>query len=129
MPLPRWTAAINRETFNRAIRPLQGRVGPLAEIHHQGRRSGKRYVTPVFAFRSGQRFIIPLTFGRTDWARNILATGSGTIIYRGVDWRFDTPVILVSEPDDLPLPRMIRFNLHRFRINEFLVVHFRAAVR
>ncbi|MGB3551271.1 MAG: hypothetical protein WA993_11305, partial [Candidatus Binatus sp.] len=53
--------------------PLARVMPPLAVVHHVGRMSGRNYSTPVVAFRSRKRFVIPMTYGRdVDWARNIV---------------------------------------------------------
>jgi hypothetical protein len=44
------------------------RTGPLARIHHIGRRSGATYVRPVLAGSADERYLIPLFFGiGADW--------------------------------------------------------------
>ncbi len=51
--------------LNPLMRKLAGRrhVRMAAEIRHVGRRSGRRYVTPVGARVSGGVAVIPLTIG------------------------------------------------------------------
>ena len=62
---------------------------PLAALHHTGRKSGREYVVPVLAHRTGQSFLIPLTYGtEVDWLRNVLAAGGCSIDRDGV--RYDT---------------------------------------
>ena len=52
-------------------------------------------MTPVGAKRSGAHFLIPLTFGnRSDWSRNIRAAGTGTIRWKGVDYKVAAPELL-----------------------------------
>jgi deazaflavin-dependent oxidoreductase (nitroreductase family) len=78
-------------------RPLAGsRWFPLwAVLHHTGRRSGTAFQTPVVAFRTSDGFVIPLPFGdRTQWAKNLLAAGSGDLRWKGRDWAFRDPAIV-----------------------------------
>jgi deazaflavin-dependent oxidoreductase (nitroreductase family) len=57
---------------------------PTAALHHVGRKSGRPYVTPLAAEPVAGGFIIPLAYGDdTDWCRNLLAAGQGTLDLRG----------------------------------------------
>ena len=77
MPLPRWLARANKAGLNRVARKIAPRLPFLAVVVHRGRRSGRRYETPVMVFRTPTGFIIALTYGpqRTDWVRNVVAAG------------------------------------------------------
>jgi deazaflavin-dependent oxidoreductase (nitroreductase family) len=66
-----------------------------AVLEHTGRRSGTTYRTPVVSFRAGQGFVIPLPFGdRTQWAKNLLASGRGSLRWKGRDWAVMNPEIV-----------------------------------
>ena len=83
--------------LNPLVRRIAGRrhVGWAARIHHQGRRSGRPYVTPAGARLSGDVFWIPLTFGTSaDWCRNVRAAGGCTIRWKGRDFRAVHPVVI-----------------------------------
>ena len=55
-----------------------------AALHHVGRKSGRPYVTPLEAEPVGGGFVIPLPYGEdTDWCRNLLAAGKGTLDLKG----------------------------------------------
>jgi deazaflavin-dependent oxidoreductase (nitroreductase family) len=77
MPLPRWLARANKAGLNRVVRRIAPRLPSLAVVVHRGRRSGRRYETPVMVFRAPAGFIIALTYGpqHTDWVRNVMAAG------------------------------------------------------
>jgi deazaflavin-dependent oxidoreductase (nitroreductase family) len=78
-------------------RPLAGsRWLPLwAVLQHTGRTSGKAYRTPVVTFRSDRGFVIPLPFGdQTQWAKNLLASDSGSLRWKGRDWLLRSPAIV-----------------------------------
>lgn len=73
MHIPRFMRHVNRVFTNPFMGPLARVMPPLAVVHHVGRTSGRNYSTPVVAFRSRERFVIPMTYGRdVDWARNIV---------------------------------------------------------
>ena len=83
--------------LNPPIRRLAGRSGVplLGLVSHQGRRSGRTYVTPVGVGSAGTAFLIPLTFGPTsDWCRNVLAAGGCTLTWRGVRYTADQAEII-----------------------------------
>ena len=68
--------------------PLSGRRGMRiwALVHHQGRRSGAAYATPVAIGRSRDGFVIPIPFGEaTQWVRNVQAAGGCTVRWNGRD--------------------------------------------
>ena len=84
--------------LNPLIRRIAGRkhMAMAAQIHHQGRRSGRRFVTPASArpTRDGV-FLVPLTFGQhSDWCRNVLAAGHCTIRFKGVNHLLVNPTVL-----------------------------------
>jgi deazaflavin-dependent oxidoreductase (nitroreductase family) len=55
-----------------------------AALHHVGRTSGRAYVTPLDAEPVSEGFVIPLVYGDdTDWCRNLVAAGKGTLDLRG----------------------------------------------
>ncbi len=84
MPLPRRLARFNRVATNRVAIPVAGRAPGFGVVLHTGRRSGRPYRTPVSAFRTPRGFVIALTYGPdSDWTKNVLAAGGGTLLTRG----------------------------------------------
>ena len=77
MPLPRWLARANKAGLNRVSAKVAPWFPPLAIVVHRGRRSGRRYETPVMVFRAPDGFVIALTYGpqHTDWVRNVVTAG------------------------------------------------------
>jgi deazaflavin-dependent oxidoreductase (nitroreductase family) len=76
MPLPRALARFNRRVTNRVLGPLAHVIPPFAEVQHRGRRSGRTYKTPVWAFTTERGYVVALTYGpNTEWVRNVLSTG------------------------------------------------------
>jgi hypothetical protein len=75
--------------LNPLIRQMAGRAGvPLIGlVRHRGRRSGTMYLAPVAIGTTDTAFLIPLTFGpRSDWCRNVLASGACEVRLCGVDY-------------------------------------------
>jgi deazaflavin-dependent oxidoreductase (nitroreductase family) len=77
---PRRLAHVNRRLLNPVLRPLAYLLPPFAVVEHRGRVSGRRYRTPVFAFRRSGEIVIVLSYGRSDWLRNLLNSGGGSLI-------------------------------------------------
>jgi deazaflavin-dependent oxidoreductase (nitroreductase family) len=93
--------------LNPLIRKLAGRphFRMAAQIRHVGRRSGRRYMTPVGARRSGDMVVIPLTFGnRSDWSQNVRAAGGCSLRLNGRDYDATGPEFL-SPQEAQPLVR------------------------
>ena len=84
--------------LNPLIRRIAGgrHMAMAAQIHHQGRRSGRQFVTPASARPAPDgAFLVPLTFGEhSDWCRNVLSAGFCTIRFKGVDHLLVNPVVL-----------------------------------
>jgi deazaflavin-dependent oxidoreductase (nitroreductase family) len=111
--------------FNRAIvnpRALKtaGTPGAYASvIHHVGRTTGRAYRTPVAAEPTGDGFVIALPYGTTaNWVKNVLASGSATIVDEGASYRVDHPEIvpLAGVLDHFPVKD--RKGLARFRVDQ-----------
>jgi deazaflavin-dependent oxidoreductase (nitroreductase family) len=66
-----------------------------AVIRHRGRISGRAYETPVGAVVADDGFLIALVYGsRTSWLRNVLASGSATIVHEGREYAVAQPEIV-----------------------------------
>lgn len=96
--------------FNKKTPARWKRAGKrLTAVHHKGRKSGKEYVTPVWAEREGPSFYIQMPYGtNVDWCRNVLAAGGCTLERDGV--RYDTiaPVIIPASEAVPQLPPGLR---------------------
>jgi deazaflavin-dependent oxidoreductase (nitroreductase family) len=83
--------------LNPLIRKLAGRphFRMAAQVRHTGRRSGRPYMTPAGARRTGDLIMIPLTFGnQSDWSRNVRAAGGCSIRLDGQDYDTAQPEFL-----------------------------------
>jgi deazaflavin-dependent oxidoreductase (nitroreductase family) len=66
-----------------------------AVIHHRGRTSGQPYQTPVGVVAADDGFLIALPYGsRTNWLRNVLASGSATLVHEGRTYAVEQPEIV-----------------------------------
>src|SRR5918996_303042 len=49
-------------------------------VEHVGRKTGRKFRTPVAARRTSDGFVVSLAFGpQVDWYRNLLAAGGGSV--------------------------------------------------
>jgi deazaflavin-dependent oxidoreductase (nitroreductase family) len=106
---PRVRNAVRR--FNRSVsNPRQmataGSPGAYASvIRHVGRTSGREYETPIGATATEDGFVVALPYGTSaDWLKNLLASGSATIVNEGRNYRIDQPEIvpMAEAIDDFP---------------------------
>ncbi len=75
----------NKHVLNPVMKIVAGQKYWYAGvIEHTGRRSGKKYSTPVVIERVSDGFIIPLPYGtEVDWLRNVMAAGEATLRVHG----------------------------------------------
>jgi deazaflavin-dependent oxidoreductase (nitroreductase family) len=78
-------------TLNPLTRRLaRSSFGPFAIVRHVGRRSGKRYETPIIVAPVKDGFVIELTYGPdVDWHKNVVAAGGCTMIWHGKEYVID----------------------------------------
>lgn len=90
--------ALGKHGFNRIGLRTAGQAGAsTARIHHLGRTSGRMYETPVGAVATDDGFLISLPYGlRSQWLRNVLASGSARLDHDGHSYE-------VGEPEMIPL--------------------------
>jgi deazaflavin-dependent oxidoreductase (nitroreductase family) len=123
MPLPHFVAKANRYWINPIARTIGPRIPPFMLVHHAGRSSGAAYTTPVWSFRHDGEFIIALTYGpRTDWLQNLQATGFATATYRNRTYRLTNPRVVHGNPNQQPLPWLVRRALTVIGVRDFLHV-------
>src|SRR3954454_13974329 len=84
MPIPMWVTRVNRRVTNPLMGLFSDHVPPLATLHHVGRRSGRRFRTPILAFTTARGVVVALTYGPdVQWLRNIDAGGEARLVRRG----------------------------------------------
>lgn len=120
MPAPRWVARFNRRVTNRLTGPLATRLPGFGVVVHTGRKTRRRYRTPVNVFPRAGGFVIALTYGReAQWVRNVLASGGCALETRGRTWRLTRPR-LVHDQRRRAMPAPVRFILGLLNVADFL---------
>ncbi len=116
--------------FNRAFgNPHQmktaGMPGAYASvIRHVGRKTGRPYETPIVPFATPDGFVIALPYGPgTDWIKNVLATGSATIVTEGESWSIERPEVVPTAVAAPYMPAKEQRDLRRFAVDSCLRVH------
>ena len=96
---PRWLARANKIGLNRVVKHVAPRLPTLGLIVHRGRKSGRRYETPVMVFRDGNQFLIALTYGgeHTDWVKNVVAAGGCQLRTGGRTYEMGSPRVYQDE--------------------------------
>jgi deazaflavin-dependent oxidoreductase (nitroreductase family) len=115
--------------FHRAVgNPLQmrsaGAPGTYASvIRHQGRTTGRSYETPVWAAPTEDGFVIAIVYGsRTDWLKNVLASGAAAIVHDGDTYAVDQPEIVPMESARAYFPATLQRIHRRIRVDRCLRV-------
>lgn len=121
MSLPRLLTRIHTVYINKVALRLVGHTA-IAELEHVGRRSGRVYHTPVRAFRTGDRVVIGLNFGReSDWRRNITAAGGCRMRLRGQVMELAQPRVVPIATGVQGMPKLFGFGLrHLVRTKDCL---------
>ena len=98
MPIPRRVGQWNKVGLNRLTRHIAPWVPGFGVIVHRGRRSGRRYRTPVNVFPADGGYLIALTYGPgTDWVKNVMAAGGCELETRGRTVRLVSPRLYHDE--------------------------------
>lgn len=120
MPLPRWLARVNLRFTNRILGPLARRLPGMGIIDHVGRKSHREYRTPVMIFRTGNRFVIALTYGpNSEWVKNVLAANGCLFETRKKRLRLVNPR-LFHDDQRKAMPVLVRFVLGILNASDFL---------
>jgi deazaflavin-dependent oxidoreductase (nitroreductase family) len=123
MQVPRVMRRVNRAFTNRIMGPVAGLVPPLARVHHAGRKSGRRYRTPVLAFPVEGGLLTPLPYGTdTDWVLNLLEAGDGELEILGRRTAVTSPRIVGAEEAIPLLPGAVQPLLRLLDLPGFLLV-------
>lgn len=112
----------NKHVLNPIMLRLAGSKHFYASaIEHTGRRTGKRYATPVVATRVADGFVVPLPYGtKTDWLLNLEAQSRGSLRFHGTTFPVTAPVVIDAAAATAELPAKQRRVYHRLGIQKFL---------
>lgn len=103
MRVPRAVANFNRRVTNPAARSITPWLPGQGTLEHVGRKSGKRYRTPLLVFPTADGFVVLIGYGpETDWVKNVLAGGAAVLHKRGKDVALTDPR-LMSKAEAAPL--------------------------
>ncbi len=98
MPFPRTLARWNKAGLNRLTKHTAPLTPGMGVVIHRGRRSGRRFQTPVNVFRTEDGFLFALTYGPdSDWVKNVLAAGGCELRTRGRTIRLVAPRLVHDE--------------------------------
>ncbi len=128
MPLPHGLTRVNLRFTNKVMGAFADDVPPLAALHHVGRTSGRRYRTPVLAFRTsharGEGIVIALTYGtEVQWLKNVEAAGGARLVLGRRVLVLDEPRRLHGEAGAALVPWWTRAALRVFRVPDFVEFH------
>lgn len=114
----------NRVFTNPRAMKKAGTPGAYASIvRHVGRTTGRPYETPVGTFATDDGFVISLPYGAdTDWLKNVLASGSATIVVEGHTYPVDQPELVPTAVTAPHLPAKEQRNLRLFAVDQCLRV-------
>jgi deazaflavin-dependent oxidoreductase (nitroreductase family) len=116
MRVPRAVASFNRRITNPLALSLLGWAPLQGTLEHVGRKSGKRYRTPLNIFDTEDGYVIPVGYGlESHWVQNVLAGGPATIHKHGKTVQVANSR-LVSKAEATPLVTSSRllFRLHPY---------------
>ena len=92
----------------------------MGVVIHTGRKTQRRYRTPVMVFRRGHRMIIALTYGRdSQWVHNVVAEGGCELETQHHTLRLSHPRLFHDERREL-MPGLVRAMLGLLNVADFL---------
>ena len=121
MPLSRGMASFNRRFTNRLTRHIAGWAPGFALLQHVGRRSGRIYETPVNVFRVRERYVFALTYGESEWVKNVLTAGRCVIRTRRRQIELTEPERF-RDPGRSVVPVPARWILDLVDVDEFVAL-------
>ncbi|GGL40699.1 nitroreductase family deazaflavin-dependent oxidoreductase [Nocardia jinanensis] len=123
MPAPRWVARANRAGLNKVTGFIAPWAPGWAVVVHRGRKSGRVFRTPLWAFRRADGYVIALTYGaESDWVKNVLTADGCELETRRRRYAVGAPRVYHDETAGA-MPPFIRFVLRRvIRAPDFLSV-------
>lgn len=113
MPIGNSLRYLNKKYINKIISRWAGKKGsPFSLVLHSGRKSGKKFQTPVIVVKQGSKFLFALTYGaQVDWYCNILANGCAGIKHQDKEYKLEKPTSLPIQTGRKLFPQPLRFFL------------------
>jgi deazaflavin-dependent oxidoreductase (nitroreductase family) len=106
--------------FNPLSRRIAGRLPGFGILSYTGRKSGRRYRTPLNVFKRGNFYVFALTYGsEVNWVQNVLAAGGCGLRTGGRDVRLVEPELLV-DPAGRLMPVGVGAFMRLNRVTEYL---------
>lgn len=122
MPIPKAVARWNKIGLNRVTKHIAPWAPGFGLVIHCGRRSGRRYETPVNVFPSEDGYVFALTYGPdTDWVKNVTAAGGCDLVTRGHSVHLVSPRLFHDETRSAIRPFERRI-LARIGVADFLAL-------
>jgi deazaflavin-dependent oxidoreductase (nitroreductase family) len=113
-------APLSTRVFNPLTRLVAGRLPGLGVLTHTGRRTRRRYRTPLLVLRRGDDYVVGLWYGSdVHWLKNVLAAGGCELRTRGRNVRLAEPR-LSADPARRILPLPLRWAGSVVGLTEFL---------
>lgn len=115
---------LNRAVFNPHQMETAGEPDAFASvIRHTGRTTGRTYDTPVGAVSTNGGFVIALPYGsQADWLKNVLASGSATIVNEGQIYTVDRPEVVAIDTVEDAFSSADRLSHRVFGVDQCLKV-------
>ncbi|HEX4106924.1 MAG TPA: nitroreductase family deazaflavin-dependent oxidoreductase [Solirubrobacteraceae bacterium] len=102
--IPRAVARFNERLGNAVQGHWAWILPPYAIVVHHGRRTGRRFSTPVVAFRAGELIVVPILYGRdSQWVLNLEAGGAAELVRGGRRYALAEPRVVEQPPGELGL--------------------------
>jgi deazaflavin-dependent oxidoreductase (nitroreductase family) len=112
-------------TYNGMTRKISGTErSSWGLLTHVGRRSGRVYETSLGTSPYGDGFLLPLGYGpQTDWYRNLMAAGTGTLTWRGRTYQLERPELISGPEVQRAWPFTSRIMLKLAGMHDFVWLH------
>ncbi len=119
-PITAFLRPFTTRYFNPVSRLFVRWLPGFCVLVYRGRRSGRRYRTPMNVFRDGDDWIFALTYGSdVQWVKNVIAAGEAEVEVRRRRVRLVQPEFFV-DPTRRRMPQPVRFFLGLMRVSEFI---------
>jgi len=116
----RWLAKFNILVTNHITGVFAGWLPGFGILTHIGRKSGRTYRTPINVFRSGDGFIIALTYSsKSEWVKNVLVRGGCELKTLGRKHMLSSPKVK-HDPTRRRFPFLVRIVLRLVGADEYM---------